>query len=71
MTKYNVGLGGFLAILIIAVALIVAIPLVTIWSFNTLFGFAIEYNLATWFATFWLHAALTGAVGSAIRRNKD
>jgi hypothetical protein len=71
MNIYKLGAGLFLMVLAIAVLLVIAIPLITIWSFNTLFGFAIEYTLATWFAMFWLHAALTGAVSSAIRKNRD
>jgi hypothetical protein len=56
---------------LIALGAIVAIPLITIWSFNTLFGMGIEYTAWTWLAAFWLQAVLTGSVGAAIRRNKD
>ena len=52
--KYNVGLGSFMAILVVALAMIVAIPLVSIWSFNTLFAMDIEYTAWTWLAMFWL-----------------
>ena len=69
--KYNVGLGSFMAILVVALAMIVAIPLVSIWSFNTLFAMDIEYTAWTWLAMFWLQAMLTGLVGAAIRRNRD
>ena len=69
--KYNVGLGSFMAILVVALAMIVAIPLVSIWSFNTLFAMDIEYTAWTWLAMFWLQAMLTGPVGAAIRRNRD
>jgi hypothetical protein len=69
--KYNVGLGSFMAILVVALAMIVAIPLVSIWSFNTLFAMDIEYTAWTWLAMFWLQAMLTGSVGAAIRRNRD
>ena len=69
--KYNVGLGSFMAILVVALAMIVAIPLCSIWSFNTLFAMDIEYTAWTWLAMFWLQAMLTGSVGAAIRRNRD
>ena len=69
--KYNVGLGSFMAILVVALAMIVAIPLVSIWSFNTLFTMGIEYTAWTWLAMFWLQAVLTGSVGAAIRKNRN
>jgi hypothetical protein len=34
----------------IAILVIIFMPLLVIWSLNTLFGFTIAYNLATWFA---------------------
>ena len=71
MTTYKVGPIAFLAMVLIALGVIVVVPLVTIWSFNTLFGMGIEYTAWTWLAAFWLQAMLTGSVGAAIRRNKD
>ena len=71
MTTYKVGPAAFVAMVLIALAVIVAVPLITIWSFNTLFGMSIEYTAWTWLAAFWLQAVLTGSVGAAIRRNKD
>jgi hypothetical protein len=56
---------------LIALGVIAAVPLITIWSFNTLFAMGIEYTAWTWLAAFWLQAMLTGSVGAAIRRNKD
>jgi hypothetical protein len=48
-----------LAIVVLVITILVFGPLITIWSLNTLFPvLAIEYNLATWFAAFWLFAAL-------------
>lgn len=35
-------------------------PLATIWALNTLFGFNIEYNIATWFAALWLSSIVHG-----------
>ena len=71
MTSYKVGPLAFFVIFLIALGAIAAIPLITIWSFNTLFAMGIEYNSWTWLAAFWLQAVLTGSVGAAIRRNKD
>lgn len=71
MTKYNVGAGAFILILLFALFLVVVIPFITIWSFNTLFGMGIEYTAWTWLAMMWLHAALSGAVSAAIRKNRD
>jgi hypothetical protein len=59
---YDVGLAAFLAIFVIALAIIVAVPLITIWSF---------YTAWTWLAMFWLQAVLTGSVGAAIRKNRN
>ncbi len=53
---YGIGL------IVLAIVLIVAGPLVTIWSLNTLFNLGIPMNLATWFATLWLGAALKARV---------
>jgi hypothetical protein len=61
----------FSLLFLIALGAIVVVPLITIWSFNTLFSMGIEYTAWTWLAAFWLQAVLTGSVGAAIRRNKD
>jgi len=45
---------NILAIIIIAVAIIVVGPILTINALNILFGLGIEVNLYTWLATFWL-----------------
>ena len=43
-----------LGILLGFAVLIVAGPLITLWSLNTLFSLNIEYNIATWFASLWI-----------------
>lgn len=53
------------------IALLLAGPLLTIWSLNTLFGLGIPYTLMTWLATAWLGTVTFGNVAHAIRRNKD
>jgi hypothetical protein len=46
-----------ISIVVLIIAILIFGPLVTIWALNTLFPvLAIEYNLATWFAAFWLFA---------------
>jgi hypothetical protein len=69
--RYNVGAGTFILTLLFALFLVVVIPFITIWSFNTLFGMGIEYTAWTWLAMFWLQATLAGSVGAAIRSNRD
>jgi integral membrane sensor domain MASE1 len=41
-------------IFIVIVALVAAVPLMTIWSINVLFGMGIPYNLSTWASSWWL-----------------
>lgn len=58
-----------LFVIIIAISVIAAIvicaPLVTLWSLNTIFpALAIPYNVATWAASFWLSALVTGGLVS-------
>jgi hypothetical protein len=50
-------------LLLIALAIIVCGPLVTIWAINLLFGLTIPMNIGTWFASLWLG----GIVGNASR----
>jgi hypothetical protein len=48
-----------IALVVLVIAIIVFGPLITIWSLNTLFPIlAIEYTIASWFAAFWLFAAV-------------
>lgn len=45
----------------IVIALIAAIPFITIWALNTLFPvLAIPYNLYTWLAATWVQMLLFG-----------
>lgn len=41
-------------IFIVIVAVLVAVPFMTIWSINALFGLGIPYNLTTWAASWWV-----------------
>ncbi len=44
----------------ILLLLIIFAPLVTIWSLNTLFLFAIPYSFKSWAAIIWLFGMLHG-----------
>lgn len=44
----------YLAITVFAILIITVVPLITIWSLNTLFSTEIPYNLATWAAAAYL-----------------
>jgi len=52
----------FLFIVFIALVLqaITFVPLLLIWSLNTLFALSLPYTWATWFATLVLAVALSG-----------
>ena len=61
------------AVILILVAILAIIfgPLVTIWSFNTLFGLGIAYTFWTWLAMGWLSMVTFGGLSSAIRNKKN
>lgn len=46
------------SVIALAVVLIVAGPLVSLWSLNTLFGLGIGYTVWTWLAMFWVGCCL-------------
>ena len=51
--------GKIIGLVVLIIAIVIFGPLVTLWSLNTLFPvLAIEYNVATWFASLWLFAAV-------------
>ena len=53
----------FLVILAIVIALVAAVPLIGIWSLNTLFPqLAIPYDIYTWLAMFVVLAVLSPRV---------
>ena len=71
-TRINVGPVTLGVLLILALALIVLAPLMTISSLNVLFGLGIEFTVWTWASMFWLHAVTFGGVISAVRsRDRD
>jgi hypothetical protein len=50
---------GIVLLLVLIVALVIAGPLLVIWSINTLFGLGIAYTIWTWLAAFILSAAIS------------
>jgi len=50
----------YVGIIIIASLLIWFLPLLFIWSINTLFGLGIGYTFKTWLASLLLTGVLTG-----------
>lgn len=50
---------GIVLLLVLIVALVIAGPLLVIWSINTLFGLGIAYTVWTWLAAFILSAAIS------------
>ena len=60
-----------LVLVAILVGIVVVTPLIGIWSLNTLFpALAIPYTLATWAASLWLGAVLSGGLVSVKKRLK-
>ena len=51
MMKYIMGIGGVGIGIAIIIAIALFMPLLYIWSLNTLFGLSIAYSLETWSAT--------------------
>ena len=47
-------------IVLVFAAVVLVLPLVTIWALNTMFLLGIEYNVWTWLAAAWLHGAIAG-----------
>ena len=60
----------YLLIFILAIAAIVFVPFVTIWSLNTLFSVGISYTVQSWLATVWLSISTFGGVTTAINNLK-
>lgn len=60
-------MGKILLIVAFVILLIICGPLATIWSLNTLFGFAIPVGIDTWMAAFWLSAIVGGTTALSAR----
>ena len=56
--------------LVVLLAVIIAGPLLTIASLNTLFGLNIAYTLYTYLSVMWLNLATFGGLGLSIRSSK-
>ena len=57
--------------LVVLLAVIIAGPLLTIASLNTLFGLNIAYTLYTYLSVMWLNLATFGGLGLSIRSLKQ
>lgn len=58
-----------LLIILVAIAVIIAGPLITIWSLNTLFHTAIDSNSDTWFAMLWLQMIIGAAAANKSKKD--
>ena len=56
--------------LVVLLAVIIAGPLLTIASLNTLFGLNIAYTVWTYLSVMWLNLATFGGLGLSIRSLK-
>tara|TARA_R110000851_G_scaffold230898_10_gene383769 strand:+ start:7945 stop:8178 length:234 start_codon:yes stop_codon:yes gene_type:complete len=69
--KSKKGFVGWVLVILAAIALVLAllaaIPLLTIWSLNSLFGLGIDVNGYTLMSAFWL---LVLFASNAVRGNK-
>ena len=57
--------------LVVLLAVIIAGPLLTIASLNTLFGLNIAYTVWTYLSVMWLNLATFGGLGLSIRSLKQ
>ena len=57
--------------LVVLLAVIIAGPLLTIASLNTLFGLNIAYTFWTWLSVGWLNFVTFGGLGLSIRSLKQ
>ena len=57
--------------LVVLLAVIIAGPLLTIASLNTLFGLNIAYTVYTYLSIVWLNLATFGGLGLSIRSLKQ
>lgn len=46
---------------LVVLAIAACVPLISVWSINTLFSLNIAYTFSTWFAAFWVSAVTLGA----------
>ena len=60
MFKHNLGLAALFVIVCSIIFLLTYIPLIAIWSVNTLFSMTIPYTLDTWMASTFLCVLFAG-----------
>ena len=64
--KYVAIIGALVVLLAV-----IAGPLLTVASLNTLFGLNIAYTLGTYFSVMWMNLATFGGLGLSIRSLKQ
>ena len=57
--------------LVVLLAVIIAGPILTIASLNTLFGLNIAYTVWTYLSVMWMNLATFGGLGLSIRSLKE
>lgn len=63
-TKQQISNSARAAVMLLTVCVAAIGPMLTILAINTLFETGIEITPATWFASFWISAAVFGRGGS-------
>ena len=58
----------FVALFVMIAVALTVVPLMTIWSLNTLFAMTIDYNINTWAASWWIGFVLGGGFYVAKRK---
>lgn len=61
---------NFLVVIVLAIALLIIGPLLTIASLNTLFNLNIAYAIETWASVVWLSTVTFGNIVTAIKNKK-
>ena len=57
--------------LVVLLGVIIAVPILTIASLNTLFGLNIAYTVWTYLSVMWMNLATFGGLGLSIRSLKQ
>lgn len=53
-----------IGLIVLAIALLIASPIISIWALNTLFALNIPTTVATWFAVLWIQLIFGGNVAA-------
>lgn len=47
-------------VIFLCVVVVAAVPLISLWSLNTIFNLGVEYNSHTWLAMVWIELSILG-----------